>query len=239
MLVTTKAIVISSVKYSEADLIVKCFTETSGIKTYLLKGVRKSKKGKLRASQFQPLSLLEITANHRDKGSLEYIKEAKTWYNFQTLHYEVVKSSLVLFLSEVLKQTIQEEEQNHRLFEFLEHSFIWLDQHQAPSNFHLLFLLKLSDHFGFYPDTGSSHKPFFNLSEGIFQDEISSVYCASAAEIAGLKQLFGVNFDSLDTLKLTIQERSACLKILLLYYQLHIQGFKTPKSLSVLNQIFD
>lgn len=239
MLVTTKAIVISSVKYSEADLIVKCFTEASGIKTYLLKSILKSKKGKLRASQFQPLSLLEITANHRDNGSLEYIKEAKAYYSFQTIHYQVVKSSLVLFLSEVLKQTIQEEEQNHLLFGFLEHTFIWLDQNEEPANFHLLFLLKLSDLFGFYPDTGSSDKPVFNLVEGIFQDEVSSVYCVSGVETAGLKQLFGVNFDSLDTIKLTKQDRAQCLKILLLYYQLHIQGFKTPKSLAVLNQIFD
>tara|TARA_R110000850_G_scaffold271031_2_gene404685 strand:- start:80756 stop:81475 length:720 start_codon:yes stop_codon:yes gene_type:complete len=239
MLVTTKAIVISSVKYSEADLIVKCFTEASGIKTYLLKGIRKSKKGKLRASQFQPLSLLEITANHRDKGSLEYIKEAKAYYSFQSLHYQIVKSSLVLFLSEVLKQTIQEEEKNHTLFKFLEHSFMWLDQNEAPPNFHLLFLLNLSDHFGFYPDTGSTDKPVFNLAEGIFQDETTSLYCASGIETTGLKQLFGLNFDSLDTIKLTKQDRAQCLKILLLYYQLHIYGFKTPKSLAVLNQIFD
>lgn len=239
MLITTKAIVISSVKYSEADLIVKCFTETSGIKTYLLKGILKSKKGKLRTSLFQPLTLLEITANHRDKGSLEYIKEAKIYHTFQTIHSRVVKSSLVLFLSEVLKQAIQEEEQNLLLFEFIEKSFVWLDQNETTANFHLLFLLKLSDHFGFFPDTSTLDKPVFNLTEGIFQDEISSVYCVSETDISGFKQLFGVNFEGLETIKLTKQERAQCLNILLLYFQLHIQGFKTPKSLAVLNQIFD
>ncbi len=239
MLITTKAIVISSVKYSEADLIVKCFTETSGIKTYLLRGILKSKKGKLRTSLFQPLTLLEITANHRDKGSLEYIKEAKIYYTFQTIHSRVVKSSLLLFLSEVLKQTIQEEEQNLLLFGFIEKSFIWLDQNEASANFHLLFLLKLSDQFGFFPDTSAIDKPVFNPTEGIFQDEVSTVYCISGKDIRGFKQLFGVNFDSLEAIKLTKQERAQCLNFLLLYFQLHIQGFKTPKSLAVLNQIFD
>ena len=77
MVVATKAIVFSAIKYSEADLIVSCFTETSGMKSYLLRNILKSKKGKLKASFFQPLTQLEIIADHKNKGTLEYIKEAK------------------------------------------------------------------------------------------------------------------------------------------------------------------
>ena len=50
MLVNTRAIVISALKYGEADLIVKCFTEEAGLKTYLLRSILKSKKGKLRTA---------------------------------------------------------------------------------------------------------------------------------------------------------------------------------------------
>ena len=42
---TTKAIVLSALKYSESSLIVKCYTEKLGIKTYLIRGVLKNKKG--------------------------------------------------------------------------------------------------------------------------------------------------------------------------------------------------
>ena len=77
MLVTTKAIVISAIKYGEADLIVKLFTESSGLKSYLLRGILKSKRGKFRASQFQPLTLLEVVAKHKDKGTLETLRDAK------------------------------------------------------------------------------------------------------------------------------------------------------------------
>ena len=42
--IETKAIVLSSIKYSDTSLIVKCFTEKEGIKSYLVKGVLKSKK---------------------------------------------------------------------------------------------------------------------------------------------------------------------------------------------------
>ena len=48
MQVTTKAIVLSSLKYGDSSLIVKAFTATDGLKSYLLKGVLTSKKGKFR-----------------------------------------------------------------------------------------------------------------------------------------------------------------------------------------------
>lgn len=239
MQITTKAIVISSLKYSEADLIVKCFTKACGLKSYLLKNILKSKKGKLRTSFFQPLSLIEITANHKDKGTLEFIQEAKVYFPTQTLHTHIVKTSIVMFLSEILKSVIQEEEKNKALFSFIEQSIIWLDANTNIANFHLLFLLQLADHLGFYPDNSNSHLPYFNLLEGVFQPESSNVYCIYIPEKGGLKQLLGIKFDEIIDLKLTKKERSTCLEILLLYFELHIQGFKKPKSLQVLNQLFN
>ena len=52
MLVTTKAIVISAIKYGEADLIVRCFTEEAGLKSYILRRILKSKKGKYAEQYF-------------------------------------------------------------------------------------------------------------------------------------------------------------------------------------------
>lgn len=239
MQITTKAIVISALKYSEADLIVKCFTEACGLKTYLLKNILKSKKGKLRTSFFQPLTLLEITANHKNKGTLEFIQEAKVCYVNQTLHTHIIKTSLVMFLSEILKSVIQEEEENKPLFFFLEKSIIWLDLNEQVANFHLLFLLKLTDFLGFYPDESESNFPYFNALEGVFQDENTNVYCIHIPKKSGLKQFLGTKFDSINTIKLTKNERDQTLKTLILYYELHIQGFKKPKSLPVLNQLFN
>ncbi|HCW63386.1 MAG TPA: DNA repair protein RecO, partial [Leeuwenhoekiella sp.] len=100
MLVTTKAIVISAIKYGEADLIVRCFTEEAGLKSYILRRILKSKKGKLRTAMFQPASQLELVAVHKDKGTLESIREAKVIQPYVSLHTDVLKSSVVLFLSE-------------------------------------------------------------------------------------------------------------------------------------------
>jgi len=238
MLVKTKAIVISSLKYGEADLIVKCFTQSSGLKSYLLRNVLKSRKGKLRASLFQPLTHIDIEANHKDKGSLERMREAKVTYHFKSLHTDVVKSSIVLFLSEVLRSSIQEEEENISLFQFLEQATIWLDSSTEIANFHLLFLLNLTQYLGFYPDITSKNLAFFNLQEGTFESSAIHLYCYNDARISLLKKLLGTNFDTLAQIKLNQNERSAFLQMLLQYYELHLHGFKQPRSLAVLNTIF-
>ena len=238
MLVNSNAIVISALKYSEADLIVKCYTQKSGLKTYLLRGILKSRKGKFKTSMFQPLTQLELVAKHKDKGTMEYLQDAKILHHYSSLHTNVVKSTLVLFLSEILRNSIQEEEQNENLYFFLENALNWLDSNINIANFHLLFLLRLTRHLGFYPDVGQEDSRYFNMLDGVFQEVNTSPYCIEGPNLALLKQLMGTNFDELENIHLTKIKRSDFLNMLLSYYQLHIDSFKKPKSLTVLNEIF-
>tara|TARA_R110002020_G_scaffold9988_13_gene38773 strand:- start:242 stop:958 length:717 start_codon:yes stop_codon:yes gene_type:complete len=238
MLVTTPAIVISALKYGEADLIVKCFTQSSGLKSYMLRGILKSKKGKLRTAMFQPATQLEIVAMHKDKGTLERINEAKVYHPYQSLHTNIIKTSIVLFLSEILRNAIQEEEENRSLYAFLEHSFLWLDQHPSSANFHLLFLLELSKYLGFYPDISSIELPYFNLETGTFETH-ETIYSVHEENLDTLKNLIGINFDALSQIKMSQSRRTAFVNMLLSYYELHLHGFKKPKSLTVLNSLFN
>jgi len=238
MLVATKALVISSLKYGESDLIVSCFTESDGLKSYMLRGILKSKKGRLKKALFQPLTQLEIVANHKNKGTLERINEAKVYFHYSSLHTNIVKSSLVLFLAEMLKNAIQEEEKNEHLYEYIESAFQWLDIHDESANFHILFLLKLTMFLGFYPDTTNIKKTYFNLLEGTFENETLTPYSISGENIENFKQFFGINFDKTHSIKLNKKSRFEVLNLLLQYYQLHLQNYKTPKSLLVLKELF-
>ena len=238
MLVKTEAIVLASVKYGEADLIVKCFTLSSGLKSYLLRNILKSKKGKLRVAMFQPLSQLTIEASHKDKGTLESIKEAKIAYPYKTLQSDLSKTAIVFFLADVLRYAIQEEEENTALFQYLKTTIIWLDTYTTVSNFHLLFLLKLTQYLGFYPDADMLPATYFNLLDGTFEHAIVNPYCYEGSKVNTLKQLLGTKFDELNTIKLNQKQRTDFLAMLLQYYELHLHGFKKPRSLSVLNSIF-
>ena len=238
MHVNTEAIVISALKYGEADLIVKAYTLESGLKTYMLRGILKSKKGKLKASLFQLLTQLDLVASHKNKGTLEYLKEAKVLHTYQTLHTNVVKASMVMFLAEVLKNAIREEEANPPMYEYLKAGLNWLDLHDSIANFHLLFLLKLSRYLGFQPDDANKDFPYFNMLDGVFQEYKSNEYCIEGENLYILRQFLGINFDSLTSIKLNQVSRTNFLNMLILYYELHIESFRKPKSLAVLNEIF-
>jgi DNA repair protein RecO (recombination protein O) len=238
MVVATKAIVFSAIKYSEADLIVCAYTEVAGIKNYLLRNILKSKKGKLKASYFQPLTQLELNAEHKNKGTLEYIKEAKIYFSYNSLHTDIVKSGLVMFLSEILKNCIREEEPNEDFFSFLENSFQWLDQNNEVANFHIYFLLQLSAHLGFYPDASNIEKPYFDILEGNFQEKSTNNYCLEGNYIEEFKHFFNADFENLNTIKLSKKMRQRILELILAYYSFHVQGYQKPKSLAILNQMF-
>jgi DNA repair protein RecO (recombination protein O) len=57
--------------------------------------------------------------------------------------------------------------------------------------------------------------------------------------VEGLKQFFGTHFDAIGSVKLSKDQRMAVLDLVLEYYQLHLHGYKKPKSLPVLQQLFN
>ncbi|MFC5047550.1 DNA repair protein RecO [Aquimarina hainanensis] len=238
MVVTTAAIVIHSLRYGEADLIVTLFTRKYGVRSYLLKGVLKSKKGKLRAALFQPLTLLDIEAVHKDKNTLERIKEAKVRMPYQTLHLDFVKTSMVFFISEMLKSLIQEEETNEELYEYLETTFLWLDAHDQIGNFHIIFLIKLMQYLGCYPDISQMQFSWFNMYDGCFQSISTDAFCVEGVHVEAFKEFFGMTFEGSMNIKLTKKVRKDILNMILGYFELHLQGFSKPKSLSIINEIF-
>jgi DNA repair protein RecO (recombination protein O) len=239
MQVTTKAIVFSAIKYGDTSLIVKVFTASDGIKSYLLRGVLSSRKGKLKTAYFQPLAQLEIVANHRNKGTLETLREAKVYYHYQSLYTDIAKNAMTLFLAELLVNSIREEERNEELFEFLEASLQWLDMHKDVANFHLFFMLLITKFLGFYPDVDQIDKPYFDLLEGDFVSVESLNPMLRGKNIYYFKTFLGINFDGIHKVKMKKTNRQELLKSLILYFELHLQGFRKPKSLAVLNEVFN
>ncbi|MGB0892693.1 MAG: DNA repair protein RecO [Flavobacteriaceae bacterium] len=238
-LVKTKAIVLSSLKYSDTSLIVRCFTLEDGLKSYLLKGVLSAKKGKIKAAYFQPLTQLKIEANHNIKGNLNSIKEVHVVNPYKNIYTNIFKQTIVLFLSEILSSTIQEEESNEQLFSFLETSFIWLDTNDKTSNFHLLFLLNLSRFLGFYPDLTNSNHSYFNLIDGNFSKSTVEKEVLFGDNLTQFKKLLGTNFDGIESIKFNKKERQQVLQIIIRYFELHLDGFRRPKSLKVLETVFN
>jgi DNA repair protein RecO (recombination protein O) len=239
MQISTSAIVISKIRYGDNDLIVKCYTKQLGVVSYILKGVLKSKKANVKTAYFQLLSLLQLDTSHKENSSLQFIKDVRLNHLYKTLHTNVIKGSVVMFLAEILSNTLKEEEKNPMLYEYLETAFIWFDKQDQYANFHLLFLLRLTRHLGFYPDTSNIQFDYFNLSEGEFQSVATSKHTISGENLILLKCLLGIKFEALNSIKLNSKQRLSFLKMILLYFELHLSGFKQPRSLQLFNQVFN
>ena len=237
MLVKTKAIVISALKYQEKSLIVKCFTESCGLKSYFVRDAFSARKSSQKIAYFQPLTILEIEAVHKNKGTLENFKEIKIATPFHSIPNNVAKSMIVVFLSEILLHSIQEEEQNEKLFIFLETALHWLDNHSEIANFHLILMLETTKYLGFYPDVSDIEYNYFELIEGKFTP-FQAKTTLSEHETKLFKKLLSLKFDN-DQKTFHVIERQLLLKFLIDYYAIHLDGFKRPKSLEVLKEIFE
>ncbi|SHM87401.1 DNA repair protein RecO [Polaribacter sp. KT 15] len=237
--IKTKAIVLSSLKYSDTSLIVKCFTYEDGLKSYIIKGILKAKKGGIKVAYFQPLTQLTIVANHNNKSTLNTLKEVQVLNPYTSIYRDIVKQSVVLFISEVLSNSIQEEESNTSFYNYLEAGLNWLDSHDKIANFHLLFLLNASRFLGFYPDTTNDSLFGFDLLNGSFSESTLDANVISGNEFYQFKKLLGINFDSIENVSFSKNERQMVLKTIIRYFELHLDGFRKPKSLQILEAVFN
>ena len=224
----TKGIVLSSIKYAESSIVCRIYTEEFGIQSYLINGVRK-KRGT--SSYYQVLSILDLVVFHKDSGGLQRVKEVRFARQHNSIPFNILKSSVALFLAEVLNKCLREEEKNQDLFSFLLSSIIGFDKNPFDSSFHVRFLLKLSAHLGFYPDFSNSHLPYFDLMNGFFVNHKPAHQHFIGAPLITL-------FVSLLKQENNIlSEKKRLLNKLLEYYELHLDGFANIRSHEILDTV--
>lgn len=187
---------------------------------------------------FQPLNQLQLTAKHNNKGTLNSILEVHVAYVYTSIPKDLKKQAIVMFLAETLNSAIKEETKNEDLLNFLVTALQWLDTHDRTANFHLIFLLKLTRHLGFYPETLNIHKPCFSLEGGIFTDLPAKNESLTGENLTLFKSLIGTNFDVKEELNINSNSRHVMLDMILSYYSLHLPGFKKPRSLAILKELF-
>ena len=238
MSTTTKAIVLGSLKYGDTSLVVRLYTESHGRITCMVKGVLGRRKSGLRASLFVPLTQLDIVAGPVREGRMGYLKEASVSAPYSGISQDIRKGAIALFLSEVLSEAIREQESNPELFRYLETALQFLDSQRQVANFHLRFLIGLSRFLGFYPDEEGSDLPYFDLNEGAFRPAPSLNPMLTGSTLQDFRRVLGTKFDAIHEITLSQKSRQNLLKALLLYYEIHLQGFRTPKSLTVFDAVF-
>jgi DNA repair protein RecO (recombination protein O) len=232
----TKAFILSYLKYGDSSLIVRCYTEEYGFKSFILKNSFSKKQKK---SHFLLLlNEVDITFYPKKNNSLELIKDIYQGYVFKDIHTNIIKSSIITFIGEILNQTLKNEEtQDISLYNFIKNNLICLDSKETHfADFHLYFLLKFSKYIGFYPLNSNSEFPYFSLKEGTFSLKTDNLSREGNAELWNLLFIYDFN---LAVNCFTSSQRTQMLDEILTYYEMHLTNFKKPVSLDILRLIFE
>ncbi len=239
MLHKTRGIVFKTTDYGESSVIVQVFTEKFGLQSYMVNGAKKPK-AKIGRNMLQPLHLLDMVVYHKNTGNVQRIKELKNSPQLQTIPYDVIKSSLAIFLNEVLYKALKQQAADESSFDFVFSAIEWLDhQTEGLANFHLLFLIQLTRYLGFYPDRYlAGEADYFDLKNGVFcRYKPDSVLYLSPPYTQKFAALLQCSFENMAQLKLNNDDRRYLVQKLLEYYALHVEGFGNVRSHEVLEEV--
>ncbi len=228
MLQKTRGIALSYIRYRETSIISRVYTEEFGLQSYIVNGVRSAKSKNNRIALFQPLTLLDMVVYYKNDRDLHRLSEVKTSFPFQSLPFEVTKSTIALFVTEMLNKVLKEEASSPTLFTFLIDSVLFLEQARTNyENFHLSFLLKLSFFLGFGPE---SAREFENQLR-----EHSVPFLPDDAMDKALNGLLRLPIGA--PIELSRAARNELLDALVAYYHVHIDSLGEVKSLPVLREV--
>ncbi len=235
-----RAIVIRTVNYSESSVVLKCFTDTHGMQSYMVNGVR-SKKGTIRPSHLMPLNLLELEVNHQENKSLQRIKELRCEPALRSLHFDMTKNAIGTFVCEVIYRSVKEEHHaDENMFSFLFHAIQILDlERERMVNFPVYFMLQFTKYLGFYPKGKySQDQNGFELREACFEAYHSgNPFQVDPVLSEKISLLLHADFEGVSQIPVTHSQRSALLDHLIRFYREHIPGFSDLRSHTILKEV--
>ena len=238
MLITTEGIVLQKINYSDSSQIIKIYTQSYGITSLLLKGIRsKSKKNKL---NLHPLALIEVVVNKKENSTIQIARETKLIKPLNTIQSDVLKSTIVIFLAEFLLKVLKQEEHDYSLYSFIKNNILLLEEtDKNPSNFHLVFIAKLTKFLGFEPQGTYTNGELFSLKEGTFAfHKTHFPHEITTADYAvNIARLLNSEISDFYTLSFSNNERANLLSVLVEYFKIQTDNSFKLKSIAILNEV--
>jgi DNA repair protein RecO (recombination protein O) len=242
MLTKTEAIVLRSIKYGDARVIVDLFTRRHGRVPFIV-SIPRSPKARIKKQYFQPMTLLTVEFDLRPQTELQKLHDVSLLTPLPSLYGDAAKLALSLFTAEFLSHALRDEQQNEPLFSYIASSIEWLDGSPAHfANFHLVFLMRLSRFLGFYPNLEVSGEAYS------YFDLRSASFCTAPPlhhdflmpqEASHIRLLMRMDFATMHLFRLSRAERNRILELLLHYYRLHLPDFPELRSVQVLQELFE
>ena len=239
MLHKVKGIVLKTTNYSETSVIVQVLTDKFGMQSYLINGVKKPK-AKIKMNMLQSLHLLDMVVYHKANTNIQRISELRQTPVFKTIPYDIIKTSIIIFLNEVLYKSIRQQSADESLFDYIFNAIARFDEvEEVNPNFHLSFLLKLTRFLGFSPNEKKrSDQVYFDLQEGEFVSRVPvhSNYL-NLEDALSFVLLFNTPLEKISEIKMSNVQRRFLLDKILVFYTLHTASFGEVQSHKILETL--
>ncbi len=236
----TRGVVLHALKYDDNSLIVDIFTAERGTVPFMVR-LPRSRRAGVRSVFFRPLSILEMDFDYRQKRALQRMRDVRFGYAYRSLPYDPYKSSIALFLAEFLHRALRHEAGGEPLFSYIYYSLQWLDaSERAFSNFHLVFITRLTRFLGFYPNVEAWHEgDYFDMANACFVPRRPShPSYLEPEEAAAIPVFMRMNYDTMRLFAMSRRQRERYVEVLNDYYRLHVPEFPELKSPEVLKEVF-
>ena len=213
----TQLIVLHQTKHSDHGIVLHTIDAQAGRRSFLVRGLRRSGA----TAAFHPLSLLEAVAAASPKSSLAYLREWTPLQPLPGIRGDLVKSSVAMFISEVLYRSLVNEQADPQLFDWLCRVVQTLDaEERSIANFPVWFLVSYAVQMGFMP--GETPEP-----GGIF----------SPPETALFYRILRTDYAEALAIPLSAERRQEFSRSMLQYLSYHLGTTLNAKSLDVLHAV--
>ena len=214
---TSRIIVLHLTKYSDHGLVLHAVDSTAGRRSFLVRGFKRGNA----VAVFHPLSVLDVVSVESPKSTMSHLREWEPALPLHGIRSDLVKSSLAMFISEVLYRSLTSELADAQLFDWLCEAIVTLDRTEGSvANYPLWFLVSYAVRMGFMP--GETIEP-----SGIF----------SAEEAALFQRVLHASYEETLALPLSGTRRQAFARKMLQYLSWHLGATIDAKSLDVLHAV--
>ncbi len=236
-----RGIVLHTVKYGDRGLVAYLLTDLFGRQSYMVQGVRSTRGHGNRGALLQPMFLVEFEGLSSHRAEMHRFRELRSGVALRSVPFDVRKSTVALFMAEMLYRLVREVEANSPLFDFVWGAVCALDGLEdaaATANFHLWFMVGLARHLGFYPLGEWAPGWWFDIREGLFTalEPRGPGFSRENAELLG--RLMDAEVDDLASLPLGRGRRVEFLNAMLAYFGYHLDAVRDVRSVDILREVF-
>lgn len=237
MLCTDRIIVLGHTRFSDSSIIVQALSRQHGRVSLMVYGFGGKNRSKLGA--FHPMALLDVVYSYKPDRDIQKLTEYHPSPNLVSCTADLRKSSILMFMAEIVGKSIREETQDDAQFEFIDTSVQILEQMQSGLQFfHLAFMVKLSRIIGFFPSIDGSHQ-FFDLEQGHSTPMRPNHRHFVAVDVfRRIASFADYQYNSLCEVQMSKTDRDFILETVIQWYQFRIPTMKDVNSYEILHEVF-